>query len=50
MHNLWSGAGFDVSADRLCRADGRLDWSALALFAILYAWQFPHFYAIAWMY
>jgi protoheme IX farnesyltransferase len=31
-------------------ANGRLDWPALALFAILFVWQFPHFYAIAWMY
>jgi protoheme IX farnesyltransferase len=31
-------------------ASGRLDWAALALFAILFVWQFPHFYAIAWMY
>src|ERR1700761_9412255 len=27
-----------------------LDASALALFLILFAWQFPHFDAIAWMY
>jgi heme o synthase len=27
-----------------------LDTSALALFLILFAWQFPHFDAIAWMY
>ena len=26
------------------------DWGALALFAILFLWQFPHFLAIAWMY
>lgn len=27
-----------------------LDWRALALFAILFVWQFPHFLAIAWIY
>jgi protoheme IX farnesyltransferase len=27
-----------------------LDAGALALFLILFVWQFPHFYAIAWMY
>ncbi|MBI3684634.1 MAG: protoheme IX farnesyltransferase [Acidobacteria bacterium] len=31
-------------------AEGRLDWDAWALYAILFLWQFPHFYAIAWMY
>jgi heme o synthase len=27
-----------------------IDAGALALFLILFVWQFPHFYAIAWMY
>ena len=31
-------------------ASGALDAKALALFLILFFWQFPHFYAIAWMY
>jgi protoheme IX farnesyltransferase len=31
-------------------ASGTLDAKALALFLILFVWQFPHFYAIAWMY
>ena len=29
---------------------GRFDLEALALFAILFFWQFPHFLAIAWLY
>jgi len=31
-------------------ANGTLTWHAWVLFAILFLWQFPHFYAIAWMY
>jgi protoheme IX farnesyltransferase len=31
-------------------ASGRLDLGAWLLFAILFFWQFPHFYSIAWMY
>jgi protoheme IX farnesyltransferase len=31
-------------------ASGSLTADAWALFAILFIWQFPHFYAIAWMY
>ena len=31
-------------------ASGVLDSKALALFLILFVWQFPHFYAIAFMY
>ena len=29
---------------------GIIEWPALALFAILFVWQFPHFMAIAWLY
>jgi heme o synthase len=31
-------------------ARGRLEWGALVLFAILFLWQFPHFFSIAWLY
>jgi len=31
-------------------ATGRLDHGAWVLFLILFAWQHPHFYAIAWMF
>lgn len=31
-------------------AGGQLDAAALALFGILFLWQFPHFLAIAWLY
>ena len=29
---------------------GQLDWEALVLFGIVFFWQFPHFYSIAWLY
>jgi protoheme IX farnesyltransferase len=29
---------------------GRLEWETLVLFAILFFWQFPHFFSIAWLY
>lgn len=31
-------------------ARGRIEWEGVALFAILFVWQFPHFMAISWMY
>ena len=31
-------------------ARGRLDWGTLVLFAIVFFWQFPHFFSIAWLY
>lgn len=31
-------------------ARGRIEWPGVALFAILFIWQFPHFMAIAWLY
>jgi len=29
---------------------GRVEWGTLVLFAILFLWQFPHFFSIAWLY
>jgi protoheme IX farnesyltransferase len=29
---------------------GVIEWPAVALFAILFVWQFPHFMAIGWLY
>ena len=29
---------------------GRIEWPGVALFAILFVWQFPHFMASAWLY
>ena len=31
-------------------ARGLIEWPGVALFAVLFVWQFPHFMAIGWMY
>jgi protoheme IX farnesyltransferase len=31
-------------------ARGQIEWPGVALFAILFVWQFPHFMAISWLY
>lgn len=31
-------------------ARGIIEWQGVALFAILFVWQFPHFMSIAWLY
>ena len=31
-------------------ARGKFEWGTLVLFAILFVWQFPHFFSIAWLY
>jgi protoheme IX farnesyltransferase len=31
-------------------ARGHIEWPAVALFALLFVWQFPHFMAISWLY
>lgn len=31
-------------------ASGRVTWEAMALFGIVFLWQFPHFHSIAWVY
>ena len=31
-------------------ARGIIEWPAIALFAVLFVWQFPHFMAIGWLY
>jgi protoheme IX farnesyltransferase len=31
-------------------ARGQLEWGALVMFAIVFFWQFPHFFSIAWLY
>ena len=36
-----------AAADRLGRGDGRVGWGAIALFAIIFFWTPPHFWALS---
>jgi len=44
----FSGAMPPLLGWTACR--GRIEWEAIILFAIVFLWQFPHFFAIAWLY
>jgi protoheme IX farnesyltransferase len=50
--NTWFGAitGALPPVMGWTAARGQLDWEVLPIFALLYFWQLPHFFAIAWMY
>lgn len=52
VFNTWVGAvpGALPPLMGWTAARGTLDWPALSLFAILYLWQLPHFFAVSWMY
>jgi len=40
----------DAAADRLCSGQRHVELGRVDPVCILFFWQFPHFYAIAWMY
>ena len=50
LHRAWCVSRRFSAVDRLGGGARSLDSDALALFAIVFLWQFPHFMAIAWMY
>ncbi len=52
IFNTWVGAipGALPPLMGWTAARGTLDLEALPLFAILYLWQLPHFFAVSWMY
>ena len=50
MHDGRRDTGRHASPHRLRRSRWRHRPGAVALFLILFIWQFPHFDAIAWMY
>ena len=52
VHNTLVGAvpGALPALGGAAAATGALDATGWALFATLYLWQLPHFYALAWMY
>ena len=51
VHNTLVGAvpGALPALGGVTAATGALDATGWALFAVLYLWQLPHFYALAWM-
>lgn len=51
VHNTLVGAipGALPALGGVTAATGELDATGLTLFAVLYLWQLPHFYALAWM-
>jgi protoheme IX farnesyltransferase len=52
VHNTLIGAipGALPALGGVTAATGMLDGTGWSLFAILYLWQLPHFFALAWMY
>ena len=52
VHNTLVGAvpGALPALGGVTAATGALDGTGWSLFAILYLWQLPHFFALAWMY
>ena len=52
VHNTLVGAvpGALPALGGAAAATGALDATGWALFAVLYLWQLPHFFALAWMY
>lgn len=52
VHNTLIGAvpGALPALGGAAAATGTLDATGWALFAVLYLWQLPHFFALAWMY
>jgi len=51
-HSIWVGAlpGALPPVLGWVAATGQFQWESFVLFLILFVWQFPHFFAIAWVY
>jgi len=49
-YDVWRNPRRNSALCGWAAATGRLDAGAWVLFLILFAWQHPHFYAIAWMF
>jgi protoheme IX farnesyltransferase len=50
--NTWVGAVTGALPPLMgwAAAEGQMTWQMLPIFALLYFWQLPHFFAIAWAY